>query len=100
MVSTKFISFQVKGSDVKEDEEIDILTVEKDLTFSDSDMSQEKLCFLPASPCRDVPELEDKFLQSSSYMGNSDNSGSPCNHRMIHAASPAEGNVTPCKIWL
>ncbi|KAJ1380387.1 Quinoprotein alcohol dehydrogenase-like superfamily, partial [Sesbania bispinosa] len=45
-----------KGSDVNEDEEVDIVAVEKDTAFSDSDMSQEELCFLPATPSRDAPE--------------------------------------------
>ncbi|MCI26785.1 retinoblastoma-binding protein 5-like, partial [Trifolium medium] len=69
-------SEKVKGSDVNEDEEIDIVTVEKDPAFSDSDMSQEELCFLPASPCRDVPEQQDKFLESSSKLMDSNNSES------------------------
>ncbi|XP_058746381.1 protein RBL-like [Vicia villosa] len=48
---------KVNVSDVDEDEEVDILTVEKDTTFSDSDMSQEELCYLPVTPIPDPPEL-------------------------------------------
>lgn len=45
----------MKELDVNEDDDVDIVTVERD-PFSDSDMSQEELCFLPAIPCSDVPE--------------------------------------------
>ncbi|XP_076883762.1 protein RBL-like [Bidens hawaiensis] len=45
-----------KGSCVDEDDEVDIVTVEKNSTFSDSDISQEELCYLPAYPFPDVPE--------------------------------------------
>lgn len=95
----KFIPLQVKGTDGNEDEEIDIVTVEKDPAFSDSDMSQEELCFLPASPRYDVPEQQDKFLESSSKLVDSNNSGSTFSeeavvngHMMSHASSPLEGN--------
>jgi COMPASS component SWD1 len=40
----------VKESGVNEDDEIDIITVEKNSAFSDSDMSREEICFLPADP--------------------------------------------------
>ena len=107
MVSTKFISLQVRGSDVNEDEDVDIVTIEKDPAFSNSDMSEEELCYLPASPCRDVPEQEDRFLESSSKIGDSNNSGSPFSEEVVanghmtsHASSPVEGNVMPFKICL
>ncbi|KAI3794562.1 hypothetical protein L1987_37194 [Smallanthus sonchifolius] len=53
---------KVKGSCLNEDDEVDIITVEKDSTFSDSDISQEELCYLPAHPFPDVPE---KLLESN-----------------------------------
>jgi COMPASS component SWD1 len=103
----KFISLPVKGSDVNEGEEIGIVTLEKDPAFGDSDMSQEELRFLPASPCHDVPEQQDKFLESSSKLMDSNNSESTFSeetgangHMMNHASSPVEGNVTPCDICL
>ncbi|KAF2292106.1 hypothetical protein GH714_011769 [Hevea brasiliensis] len=67
---------KVKESDANDDEEVDIVTVEKD-AFSDSDMSQEELCFLPADPCPDVPEQQDKCVGSSSKLMDSNHSGSP-----------------------
>ncbi|KAJ1411568.1 WD40/YVTN repeat-like-containing domain superfamily [Sesbania bispinosa] len=96
---------KVKGSDVNEDEEVDIVTVEKDPAFSDSDMSEEELCFLPATPCRDVPEQQDKFLDSSSKLVDSNNSGSPLSeeagpngHMMNHASSPVEDDAGGTRI--
>ncbi|KAM0006041.1 putative transcription factor WD40-like family [Helianthus debilis subsp. tardiflorus] len=53
---------KVKGSCLNEDDEVDIITVEKESTFSDSDISQEELCYLPAHPCPDIPE---KLLDSN-----------------------------------
>jgi len=38
------------------DEEGDILTENKDSAFSDSEASQEELCFLPVIPLANVPE--------------------------------------------
>jgi len=81
------------------DEEVDILTVEKDSAFSDSDASQGELCFLPAVPLADVPEQqEDKCLASSSKMEESNHSGYPFlveteqNGQAMHpASSPTEG---------
>lgn len=97
----KFVCLQVKGFDVNEDEEVDIVTVEKDPAFSDSDMSQEELCFLPATPSQDVPEQQDKFLEGFSKLADSNNSGSPFSeeagpngHMMNHASSPVEGIVS------
>uniref|UniRef100_A0A6N2LI54 Isoprene synthase, chloroplastic n=1 Tax=Salix viminalis TaxID=40686 RepID=A0A6N2LI54_SALVM len=87
---------KVKESDINEDDDVDIVTVEKD-AFSDSDMSQEELCFLPANPCPDVPEQQDKCVGSSSKLMGSNNSGSPLSEEagqngqaMNHASSPLE----------
>lgn len=67
---------QVKESGVDQDEEVDIITVEHDSTFSDSDMSQEELCFLPAFPCPDAPEQHDKNVGSSMKLVESNHSAS------------------------
>jgi len=58
------------GQEVKpcEEEEVDIVTMKKDPDFSDSDMSQEELCFLPADPKFDAPERTDESVESSSRM--------------------------------
>ncbi|GAV74696.1 WD40 domain-containing protein [Cephalotus follicularis] len=87
---------KVKESDINEDEEVDIVTVEKD-TFSDSDMSQEELCFLPAIPCPDVREQQDKCVGSSSKLIDSNHSESPLSEEAglngkatNNAASPLE----------
>ncbi|XP_009341586.2 protein RBL [Pyrus x bretschneideri] len=87
---------KVKDSDINEDDEVDIVTVEKDSAFSDSDISQEELCFLPAIPSPDVLDPQDKCIESSSKLVDS-NSGSPIseegtpNGRAInHASSPLE----------
>ena len=94
-----YVCLQVKESDINEDDEVDIVTVEKD-AFSDSDMSQEEICFLPATPCPDVPEQQDKCVGSSSKLMDSNNSGSPLSEEagqngqaMNHASSPLEGNT-------
>ncbi|XP_058080905.1 protein RBL isoform X2 [Magnolia sinica] len=68
---------KVKELDVNEDEEVDIVTVDKDSAFSDSDTSQEELCFLPAIPSPDIPEQQDKFVGSSTKLEDSTHSGSP-----------------------
>lgn len=68
---------KVKDLDVNENDEIDIVTVEKDSAFSDSDLSQEELCFLPAIPCPDVPEQHYKHVGSSLKLANNNHSGSP-----------------------
>ncbi|KAF6142395.1 hypothetical protein GIB67_033822, partial [Kingdonia uniflora] len=68
---------KVKAVDIDEDEEVDIVTVEKDSAFSDSDMSQEELCFLPAVPCPDLPEQLEKCVGSSSKLLDSNHSASP-----------------------
>nr|AFK42526.1 unknown [Lotus japonicus] len=86
---------KVKGSDINEDEEVDIMEFDKDAAFSDSDMSQEELCFLPATPSRDSPEQQEKCVESSSKLVDSNNTGSPLSeeagpngHAMDHASSP------------
>ncbi|KAG4390922.1 hypothetical protein GLYMA_05G087400v4 [Glycine max] len=91
---------KVKGPDVDEDEEVDIVTVEKDATFSDSDMSQEELCYLPSTPSHDVPEQQEKCVESSSKLLDSNNTGSPLSeeagpngHMMNHASSPLEDDA-------
>lgn len=91
---------QAKESNVNEDDEVDIVTVDKDSAFSDSDMSQEELCFLPAIPLPDAPEQQDKCLESSSKLVESNNSGSPLSEEgrpngrtMNHASSPLEGEI-------
>uniref|UniRef100_A0A1D1Y2X7 Retinoblastoma-binding protein 5 n=1 Tax=Anthurium amnicola TaxID=1678845 RepID=A0A1D1Y2X7_9ARAE len=68
---------KVKEVEVNQDEEVDIMTVEKGSAFSDSDASQEELCFLPVVPSLDVPKQQDKYLGSSSKLGDSTQSGSP-----------------------
>lgn len=68
---------KVKESDVNEDEEVDIMAVEKDSTFSDSDMSLEEICFLPADPVPDAPEQQDKCVGSTSKFGDSNQTESP-----------------------
>jgi COMPASS component SWD1 len=92
---------QVKESDINQDDEVDIVTVEKD-AFSDSDVSQEELCFLPATPCPDVLEQQDKCVGSSSKLVDSNNSGSPLSEEAEqngqatnHASSHLEGNTMP-----
>ncbi|KAF8377610.1 hypothetical protein HHK36_030992 [Tetracentron sinense] len=68
---------KVKESDVNEDDEVDIETVEKDSVFSDSDLSQEELIFLPAVPCPDVPEQHDNYAGLSSKLVERNHLGSP-----------------------
>ena len=94
---------QVKESDVNEDDEVDIVTLEKDSAFSDSDMSQDELCFLPAIPSPDVPEQQDKGVESSSKLVDSNHSGSPLSEEAgpngratNHASSPLEGKIMSC----
>lgn len=91
---------QVKESDANEDEDIDIVGVENDSTFSDSDMSQGEICFLPADPIPDAPEQQDKCVGSTSKLGESNQSGSPIseeagqNGQVNHESSPFEGGKT------
>lgn len=70
-------SEKVRELDINEDEEVDILSVDKDSTFSDSDMSQEELRFLPPCPSPDVIEQQDKFGGGSSTSADRRNPGSP-----------------------
>ncbi|GAA0160007.1 hypothetical protein LIER_16661 [Lithospermum erythrorhizon] len=76
---------KVKEFDVDEDEEVDIMAVEKDSTFSDSDMSQEEICFLPADPTPDTPEQQDKCVGDSNQTesplsGEAGQNGMPLSH--------------------
>ncbi|GLT75812.1 hypothetical protein SLA2020_475090 [Shorea laevis] len=87
---------KVKESGVNEDDEVDIVTVEKD-AFSDSDMSQEELCFLPATPCPDVLDQQDKRVGSSSKLMDQNHSESPLSeedgqngHATNNTSSPPE----------
>ncbi|KAK6120844.1 hypothetical protein DH2020_045414 [Rehmannia glutinosa] len=88
---------KVKDSDINEDEEIDIVTVEKDSAFSDSDMSQDEIRFLPADPSPDVLEPQDRHVVSISKQGNGSQSASPLSeeagqngHLTNHGSSPLE----------
>ncbi|PIN01295.1 WD40 repeat protein [Handroanthus impetiginosus] len=88
---------KVKDSDVNEDEEIDIVTVEKDSAFSDSDMSQEEIRFLPPDPSPDIPEQQDRHVVSTSKLGDGSQSVSPISeeagqngHLTNHESSPLE----------
>uniref|UniRef100_A0A1J3K483 Retinoblastoma-binding protein 5-like protein n=1 Tax=Noccaea caerulescens TaxID=107243 RepID=A0A1J3K483_NOCCA len=80
---------KVKVSDVNEDEEVDIETVEKD-SFSDSDMSVEELRYLPAEPIPDTNEQQDNIKLIEAHI-----SASPAfeeavqnGHGADHASSP------------
>lgn len=53
-------TFQVKESETNEEDEVDIITVEKDSAYSDS---EEELCFLPADPCPDVDASVEKHTR-------------------------------------
>lgn len=80
---------------MNEDDEVDITTVEKDSAFSDSDLSQEELRFLPADPFPDVSEQQEKHTASNSKLGDSKNSDSPLSEEtgaMNHDSSQIEGN--------
>ncbi|EXB97685.1 Retinoblastoma-binding protein 5 [Morus notabilis] len=88
---------KAKEINANEDDEVDIVTVEKDSAFSDSDMSQDELCFLPAIPSPDMAEQQEKCIESSSKLVDSNNSGSPLSEEgepnggaMNHASSPLE----------
>ncbi|KAK4750286.1 hypothetical protein SAY87_027735 [Trapa incisa] len=91
---------KVKESDVNEDDPIDILRVEDDSAFSDSDMSQDELCFLPAVPCPEAPEQQEKCVGSCSKVPDSNQSESPLSveagqngHAANNASSPPEAMV-------
>ncbi|KAG6490374.1 hypothetical protein ZIOFF_051670 [Zingiber officinale] len=92
-------SEKVKELDINQDEEVDILTVEKDSSFSDSDASEDELVFLPV-----VPEQLDKCLGSSLKLEDSNHTSSPVSveaaqngQTILPASSPLEviGNSTP-----
>lgn len=68
---------KVKESEANQDEEVDIITAEHDSTFSDSDMSQEELCFIPAIPCPDASEQQDRCVGNSLKLVESNHSVSP-----------------------
>ncbi|XP_074582818.1 protein RBL [Curcuma longa] len=97
-------SEKVKELDINQDEEVDILTVEKDSAFSDSDASEDELVFLPVTPLPDVPEQLDKCLGSSLKLEDSNHTSSPFSveaaqngQTILPASSPLEviGNSTP-----
>lgn len=76
------------------------MTVEGNSCFSDSDMSQEELCFLPAIPCPDVPEQQDKCMGSSSKLPDGSLSESPVSveveengHIANNPSSPHDGTA-------
>ncbi|CAN0858205.1 Protein RBL [Linum grandiflorum] len=92
---------KVKKSDANEDEEVDIMTVEKD-AFSDSDMSGEEVCFLPAIPC---PDAQEKCAGSSSKLLDSNHSGSPLSEdagqdrqATDHTSSPHEEDSSAARL--
>nr|XP_043610934.1 protein RBL [Erigeron canadensis]XP_043610935.1 protein RBL [Erigeron canadensis] len=68
---------KVKESETNEDDEVDVTTVDKDTSFSDSDISQEELYFLPADPCPDVSVHPEKHTESTTELGDCKNSDSP-----------------------
>uniref|UniRef100_A0A7N0RCH2 Uncharacterized protein n=1 Tax=Kalanchoe fedtschenkoi TaxID=63787 RepID=A0A7N0RCH2_KALFE len=68
---------KVKEITIDEDIEVDIMTMDKDSTFSGSDCSQEELCFLPAMPSPDVVEPQENGVVSTSKMEESNHSGPP-----------------------
>ncbi|KAJ6822855.1 protein RBL isoform X1 [Iris pallida] len=91
----------LKALDINLDEDVDIMTVEKDSAFSDSDASEEELRFLPSFPVPDVPDQQDKCPASSSKLEDSNHSGYPFlveaeqnGQAILPASSPVEGSVT------
>ncbi|XP_071732289.1 protein RBL-like [Rutidosis leptorrhynchoides] len=89
---------KVKESEKNEDDEVDILTMERDSSFSDSDISQDELCFLPADPCPDVSEQQEKRNGYASNLGNGKTFDSPLSEEtagdgraMNHDSSHTEG---------
>ncbi|XP_072992512.1 protein RBL [Typha latifolia] len=89
---------KVKELDVNQDEEIDIVTVEKDSGFSDSDTSQEELFFLPAIPSPDVLEQQDKCLGSSSKLEDSNHSGSPFSMEAVQNGQAIPAASSPLEV--
>ncbi|CAA0831464.1 Protein RBL [Striga hermonthica] len=91
---------KVKDSDINEDEEIDIVTVEKDSVFSDSDMSQDEIRFLSADPCADVVEQQDRHVVRISKQRDDSRSVSPFSeeagqngHLTNNESSPLEDDM-------
>ncbi|XP_074316366.1 protein RBL-like isoform X2 [Silene latifolia] len=89
---------KVKESEVNQDEEVDILTVENDSSCSDSESSHKELLFLPVFPCPDAPEQQDKRVGNSVKMLDNNNSAFPLSgealmngNAMNHESSPIEG---------
>lgn len=94
------VSLQVKEINADEDIEVDILTMDKDSTFSDSDASEEELCFVPAMPSPDIVDPHENGVVSTSKMEESNLSGSPfsdnCELNGVatnNPNSPAEGKL-------
>ncbi|XP_047941515.1 protein RBL-like [Salvia hispanica] len=88
---------KVKDLGINEDEDIDILNTEGDSAFSDSDMSQDEIRFLPPDPCPDVPEMEDGLVVNTSKEGEISETESPFSeeagqngHLTNHESSPLE----------
>lgn len=86
---------------MNEDVKIDIITVEKDTAFSDSDASQDELCFLPTIPSPDIPEQEDKYLMNSLKLDDCTQSSSPFSDEagltvngIIPGPRPISGNIS------
>ncbi|KAJ6424332.1 hypothetical protein OIU84_025177 [Salix udensis] len=80
---------KVKESDINQDDEVDIVTVEKD-AFSDSDMSQEELCFLPATPCPDILDQQDNCLMTNSSVAMESLTDDTGGTRMKRKRKPSE----------
>ncbi|KAG6391891.1 hypothetical protein SASPL_149655 [Salvia splendens] len=68
---------KVKDLGMNEDEDIDIMNTEGDSAFSDSDMSQGEIRFLPPDPWPDVPEIEDGLVVNTSKEGEISETESP-----------------------
>lgn len=85
---------KVKELDVNEDEEVDIVTTEKDSTFSDSDVENE-IRFLPVSPIPDIPEQPDKCVDSSSKPVDSNHSASPLSEEAIQNGRASNNPSSP-----
>ena len=90
----------MKDLGINEDEDIDILNTEGDSAFSDSDMSQDEIRFLPPDPCPDVPEMEDGLVVNTSKEGEISETESPFSeeagqngHLTNHESSPLEGKL-------
>lgn len=90
--------FQVKDSDINEDDEVDVVTIEHDSALSDSDMSQDEIRFLPAEPCPDDTEQLDRNAISTIKHVDDSQSESPHSeetgqngHFTNHESIPVEG---------